>query len=230
MFTLIPVGAAILGGIVAVYRPPGRRQRSYIQHFAAGVVFAAVTAELLPDLNEQALTAVIIGFILGVGVMLAVRWLSKKVEQRGLGGQSEGATGLIITVGIDVLIDGILIGVAFAAGANEGILITIALTLEILFLGLSVVAAMPETASKIRRIATASGLGVLLLLGAAAGAVVFGGLTGPELALILAFGSAALLYLVTEELLVEAHEVRETAGSTSLFFVGFLSIFIIDMI
>ncbi len=44
------------------------------------------------------------------------------------------------------------------------------------------------------------------------------------------FGVAALLYLVTEELLVEAHEVPETAATTSMFFVGFLLLLVIDLL
>lgn len=40
--------------------------------------------------------------------------------------------------------------------------------------------------------------------------------------LILGFGVAALLYLVTEELLVEAHSVEDTPFITAMFFVGFL--------
>lgn len=48
------------------------------------------------------------------------------------------------------------------------------------------------------------------------------------LAAVLAFGAAALLYLVTEELLVEAHEATETSVLTAMFFVGFLVIFILE--
>lgn len=45
----------------------------------------------------------------------------------------------------------------------------------------------------------------------------------------LGFAVAALLYLVTEELLVEAHEVPETPLSTAAFFIGFLMLMLIDM-
>lgn len=47
---------------------------------------------------------------------------------------------------------------------------------------------------------------------------------------VLAFGLAALLYLVTEELLVEAHEVRENRVTTSMFFAGFLLLLMIDVL
>jgi len=48
--------------------------------------------------------------------------------------------------------------------------------------------------------------------------------------LILSFGLAALLYLVTEELLVEAHEEKETPVATLMFFVGFLGFLVIGMV
>jgi zinc transporter, ZIP family len=38
---------------------------------------------------------------------------------------------------------------------------------------------------------------------------------------ILAFGASALLFLVTEELLTEAHETEDTPLVTRMFFLGF---------
>jgi len=46
----------------------------------------------------------------------------------------------------------------------------------------------------------------------------------------LAFVLAALLYLVTEELLVEAHSVPERQPITVSFFAGFLLLLIISMV
>jgi len=45
---------------------------------------------------------------------------------------------------------------------------------------------------------------------------------------VLAFASVSLLYLVTEELLVEAHETSETPVTVSLFFVGLLAFVILE--
>ena len=50
------------------------------------------------------------------------------------------------------------------------------------------------------------------------------------LELVLSFGLAALLFLVTEELLTEAHEQEETLLQTSAFFGGFLLFLIIAMV
>jgi hypothetical protein len=53
MDTLIPAGAAIVGAVAAVYSRPGPTIVRAIQHFAAGVVFAAAAGELLLLVLEE---------------------------------------------------------------------------------------------------------------------------------------------------------------------------------
>src|SRR5689334_9825123 len=59
--TLVPVAAAALSGVAAAVRRPGERVTSGLQHFAAGVVFAAAAIELLPPVLQQAPTVAVIG-------------------------------------------------------------------------------------------------------------------------------------------------------------------------
>lgn len=47
---------------------------------------------------------------------------------------------------------------------------------------------------------------------------------------VLPFGLSALLFLVTEELLVEAHKEEESLWLTSAFFGGFLLFLILGMV
>jgi ZIP family zinc transporter len=229
-YTMLAVVAAMLGGIIAVYRPPGPQMESNVQHFAAGVVVAAVAAELLPDVHDRAPVVVVVGFALGVAAMLGIHRLSKLVERRNVGGSFAGAAGLLITVSIDMVIDGVLIGVTFLTEAATGILIAVALAIEVLFLGVAGVVALPSGVGTLRKLAVPATFGLLLTIGVTVGVLVLEGVTGAPIAIILAFGSAALLYLVTEELLVKAQKVPETPLSTTLFFVGFLSIFLLDML
>ncbi|WP_276256917.1 ZIP family metal transporter [Halomontanus rarus] len=229
-YTMLAVVAALVGGLIAVYRTPGPQMESNVQHFAAGVVFAAVAAELLPDVHTRAPTVVVVGFALGVATMLGIHQLSKYIEKRGIGGKMAGASSLLITVSIDMLIDGVLIGVTFLAEAATGILIAIALAIEVLFLGVAGVVALPAETSTLKKLAVPAAFGVLLVSGVVTGVLAFDGVSGTPIALVLAFGSAALLYLVTEELLVKAQKVPETPTSTTLFFVGFLLIFLLDML
>lgn len=229
-FTLLAVFGALAGGITAMYYAPGPYGDSYIQHFAAGVVFAAVAAKLLPDVHDQAPAWVIVGFATGIATMLAIHQVSRLIEQAGIGGGFAGATSLIITVSTNMLIDGLLIGVAFLSAPKTGVIITVALAVETLFVSAAAVAVLPEGTPAYRKLSVPLLFGGLLLVGVTAGVVLFGGLSGAPVAVVLAFGAANLIYLVTEELLVKAQKVPETPTSTVLFFVGFLLIFVFDML
>ena len=229
-YTMLAVVAAMIGGVIAVYRAPGPQMESNVQHFAAGVVIAAVAAELLPDIHERQPEVVVVGFALGVVTMLGIHQLSKRIEKREIGGKFAGAAGLLITVGIDMLIDGVLIGVTFLAEEATGVIIAVALAIEVLFLGVAGVVALPREMGALRKLAVPASFGVLLTTGVTAGVLLLEGAPEATIAIILSFGAAALLYLVTEELLVKAQKVPETPVSTTLFFVGFLSIFLLDML
>lgn len=229
-YTALAVVAALVGGVIAVYVPPGPQMESNIQHFAAGVVTAAVAAELLPGIHGRAPEIVVVGFAVGVVTMLGIHQLSKRIEKRNVGGQYAGAAGLLITVAIDMLIDGVLIGVTFLDNPDTGVIIAVALAIEVLFLGVAGVVALPNGMGLVKKMAVPTTFGLLLATGVTVGVLTLEGVTGAPIALILAFGSAALLYLVTEELLVKAGKVPETPVSTTLFFVGFLAIFLLDML
>ena len=269
-YTAAPVAATIAGAAVAAIRPPGERLRSYIQHFAAGVVFALVAGELLPDLKHgQPLPAIVGGFVLGLGAMMAVRALGDRLERRLAGPATAAAAdgppageparnasrtpaigtpalvraardparragaslGLLIAVGIDFAVDGLLIGIGFAAGSGVGRLLVLALTVELLSLGLAVASDLREAGTgRGRTIGVTAALAGLVALAAALGASALRGVSDSALAVVLAFGVAALLFLVTEELLVEAHAVPETPVTTSMFFLGFLALFVAELL
>ncbi|MEE8626431.1 MULTISPECIES: transporter [Methylobacterium] len=219
-YTLIPAAAAVVGAAVAVNLRPGPVLVSAIQHFAAGVVFAAAAGEILPDLKHAGSPwAMLVGGALGVAAMLLVRILEKRVK---------GPAGLMSVTGIDILVDGLVLGIAFAAGAKAGILLTVALTIEVLFLGLTVANELGEGgASKGKVVGLTAALVLLLPLGALLGGPV-GSLPAAVQAGFLSFGLIALLYLVTEELLVEAHETEDRPWVTAMFFAGFLLLLLLD--
>ncbi len=232
LLLLAPAGAVTLGGIIAAFRAPSRPMQSLLQHLAAGVVFAAAANEVLPEITHAQTTPldVIVGFAVGVASMLLLRHLTETAGPPG-SGKAEQPVRLIATTGLDLLVDGLLVGVAYAAGAQVGLLLTIALTIEILFLGLATAAALTEArATRARVIATTAGLCIPVMVGGVIGTTLLSGLSGDALAVVLSFGAAALLYLVTEELLVEAHEVPETPWATGSFFLGFVFLFVIELL
>lgn len=245
-YAWIPALATIVGSVVATFRPPTAHVRGMVQHFAAGVVFSVVAVELLPDVvKEHRPIQVVIGFAAGVLVMLGIKAVTahsetvdpdvadaRHSEVGGAKGKNKTSLpiAMLVGVGVDVLVDGFLIGLGFAAGAKEGKLLTIALTIELLSLGLAVSATLSLRGfSRGRAILITSCLALLIAVGATIGPTLLHGLSESMLEVVLSFGLAALLYLVTEELLAEAHEEPETPLTTATFFLGFLLFLILGM-
>lgn len=220
IFMLIPWGALILGATAATVRMPSPSLSSAIQHLAAGVVFAAAATEVLPDLQHQgSVAAILTGGGLGLAAMFGVK---------AIGGRLSGAWSLIALVGVDIFIDGVVLGIGFAAGGKQGGILLAALTLEILFLGLTASEEiLKATSSRLAVIGTVVVGGALLPLGALLGAPVHQ-LPPFYLAASFAFALIALLYLVTEELLVEAHHKPDNPLISSMFFVGFLGLLALE--
>lgn len=190
-----PVLAGILGGVVPSVRTPSAAMVSGVQHFAAGIVMAAVAGEVLPDLRSRGpLWLIVVGFSAGVAV--------------------------------DLFIDGLLVATGATVSSRTAIIITIALTVEVLFLGLAVALRLAGSGMpRIRAAATTSALSLVIAVGGVSGAVALGRAGNTVLTLVLAFAAAALLWLVVEELLVEAHETPERPWMAVMFFAGFLILY-----
>lgn len=252
----IPVLTTALGAAVASFRPPGAGIRSGIQHFAAGVVFSVVAVELLPDVTRvHDLFEIGWTFAAGVALMLLIERFSRRTEApdvteapganttatapgdaavESVSPRAPSATsskgGQLLAIGIDILIDGLLIGIAMAAGSKEGLLLTAALCLELLSLGLAIAAPLALSgASRVRTILLPTTLALLLIVGAVIGDTVLRDASEHTIAGVLSFGCAALLYLVTEELLVDAHESPDSTSATAMFFAGFLLFLLLGM-
>ena len=232
-FALIPSVCLTIAMIAAGRIAPGDRARSTLQHFAAGVVFSTVAVELLPDLTRShAPIEVVLGFAAGVALLLGIRAVTREPAPSALAANAQTLpafpTGMIVAVGIDILLDGLLVGLGFSVGAKEGGMITIALALELVSLGLALGATLVSFGLS-RTTIVALILAAALLGGAGSGVAVIPRLSPHALTAVLAFGCAALMFLVTEELLVEAHEAGETAFATSMFFAGFVLFLIVGM-
>lgn len=232
-FLTIPVGAIFLGGIIASFAAPSRQAQSLFQHFAAGVVLAAVAGEVLPEIDKlHNPGGVIIGFTAGTALLLALKAFLDKYDTEEESDTPTAARAfprmLVVVVGVDVLIDGLLLGSSFGAGERLGKLLTLALTIELLFLSLSTATVLLGSTPRSGMLMAIAGIGLAFALGAVVGAGVFIGFQGFWLEVVLSFSAAALLYLVVEELLTEAHTVPETPLLTASFFVGFLALYMLE--
>lgn len=234
LYALIPVISILIGGMTGLFQKPSGAFRSSALHFAAGVVFSVVAVELLPDIvKEHKPIEVGIGFGLGIATMLLIKYFAEKFESKSEENSDTNALpmGLLVALGIDMVIDGLLLGVGFAAGNTEGILLSVALAFEVFSLGLAVVLACSKSnISKQKNLLILFILGMAFFVGSVLGITLLSSLSQEMLELVLSFGLAALLFLVTEELLIEAHEEKETLLQTSMFFVGFLIFLLVGMV
>ncbi|GAB3900936.1 ZIP family metal transporter [Spirosoma agri] len=232
-YALLPALALTVSGVWASFYPLGRKAKSAILHFAAGVIFSVVAVEILPQVVEYhdwLLTT--LGFGGAIGMMLLIRQVTEGAHQPV---QSPSTNAIPITflvlLGIDVIVDGLLLGVGFAAGAKEGKLLAYALGIESISLGLATAATLRSAGStRGRSIGLLVGIALVFLISAIGGATLLHNLSPTGLDLVLSFGLAALLFLVTEELLQEAHLTNEPAWLTATFYVGFLLFLLLGML
>lgn len=240
-FALLPPVLLVISGALAAIYPPKPWLRSGILHLAAGVVFSVVAVELIPDLlRDHRPIETVVGFALGVAAMLGLRAMTEAKEKHDEEKRESQAqisdergnlpVGMLGGVAIDLVVDGFMIGIGFAAGAKEGRLLALALAVELVSLGLAVAASMSKLGiARARAVKVLAVLSTTFVLGAVIGTTLLSKLSAHYMASVLAFGAAALMFLVTEELLTEAHEEKESPALTAMFFLGFLIFLMLGM-
>lgn len=231
LFSLLPALALVGASIIPAFRRPSSHIKSMIQHFAAGVVFSVAAVEFLPEIRHDLRPLPLaVTFMAGVVLMLNLELLTKQV-QKLFGRHDSGDGRFLVAVAIDLSLDGLLLGIGFSVGPTQGLLLALALALEGITLGLAIATSLLEAGARGTQVfLRCSGLALLLVLGAGLGGTLLHSLSKDILAMVMSFGLAALLYLVTEELLVEAHEETDTPLASGMFFVGFLTFVILGMV
>jgi ZIP family zinc transporter len=221
-YLLITMGAGLVGGLLALFWSPNVKWRSAVQHFAAGAVLAAVASNVIPEVERTGtITGIIGGFVAGGLVMIGLKWAVLKLEKAEKSKQRL-PFGLAAAAGVDTLIDGAITRAGFFTGQQLGVLLAIALSIELFFLTLSVGSEFRKGKSRgWLGIAVTIGITILFGIGALGADIFLEGSPETTIAVILAFGAAALIYLIAEELLVEAIQAEESLFSTAMLFAGF---------
>lgn len=229
-FLALPAVVMVVGGWLASFWQPSKTLISNVQHIAAGIILAAITIEVFPEMRRSASSpmSLVAMFAFGVLFMFGVQRLGAYLEGRAQGSAATQLNyGLVITVFLDAALDGVTIGAGFAAGEKVGFALAIGLSVEMLFLGMSLV----SDAIQGRRVLwVCMGLAATLLATALVGYQWLSALPASTVSVALAFSAAALLYLVTEELLVEAHVHEEKSYSMLVLFAGFVGFWVITLI
>jgi len=263
----LPTGTMMIGGLFVWLHSLGPKQIAGMQHFASGILLAAIGWELAPSIKAESQidkTAIVGGFLVGAVLLMFVgRYDFKhfncrqKAEEAPLleSDQEDGVpknksdnhlgienqvtiptkrgipTGLVFAVLLDGSIDGLLIGVAYVASGAAGLITAIALGIEMGLLGISTVTTLRKTTISTPMLLFLNLTLPLAIMGAGMiGATLLSGLSGSWYIALIAFGCAGLLYLVTEELMIEAHEDEETDRwyVSGLFFLVFLFVVVLS--
>ena len=230
-YVLIATGAGILGSVISLFWSPSITIRSAIQHFAAGAILAAIASNVIPEVERMGeLPGIVGGFVAGGLLMVALKWLILRFERQEKQ-KNKLPAGLTVAAGVDTLIDGMLISAGFSANQQLGTLLAIALALELLFLTLSVGVELRETSIQWwQTLSVTVGISSLFFVGAFGASFFLADASEATLAVMLAFGAAALIYLIAEELLVENVEAEHSIFSTVTLFSGFLALLILKLL
>jgi ZIP family zinc transporter len=131
-------------------------------------------------------------------------------------------------VAINLVVNGLVLGMSFVARAEVGLLMLIAVTLQTLFLSLIAAAdvARSERAPGQIILLTVS-LALMLPIGSLL-ALPVAVMRSPLQEGFLAFGFIALLYLIAEQVFANARDVPDKPWVAAMFFVGFLALLIVE--
>ena len=227
----MPAVAMLAGGALTFFWRPSRQLIGLVQHLAAGIILAALTIEVFPEMRRtnMAQAPLIFSFILGVLFMYGVKLLGTYLEQGNPSQttQKQFNYGMIITVFIDAALDGVTIGAGFAAGEKVGFALALGLSVEMLFLAMSLIS---DTLKGMCLLLLSAAFSLTILICAALGFHFLSTASGNAIPIALAFSAAALIYLVTDELLIEAHEHEEKSYAMLVLFSGFVGFWLISLL
>lgn len=244
MLTLLAVAggaavASVAGGALALFRRPTTFALSIALGFAAGVLLATITVEMLPQSRDLAPTGLVVAGFTGGFVAM---WLFDLAVNRGqVAGEHAGqirrvahfhrarpphgdrTTVLAGGTAVEEVVEGLAIGTGVALGQEAGILIAVAIAIDNLSEGLSIgELALHRKRSRASRrrawprvLGWTAAVGASLLVSAIVGWVALRDADPRLIGTLLAAGAAGMLYLVVTQLVPTSQE-RQYEGSAAL--------------
>lgn len=217
------IGTAGGGLTVVAIKKIDNRAMSLLLGFAAGIMAAISFLDLIPEaIHEGTLYSAMFGLLLGIGIIgfLDLKFPHRHFSLRKDGGKKEGRyikTGVLLAIGIALhnLPEGVAIGAGFMVSYQTGILLAVLMAVHNFPEGMAVGAAMcvgGVKASKVMLICAMAGvpMGIGALIGG-----FLGGVSTLALSVSLGFAAGAMLYIVFDELIPDAH--RKAEGHSAIF-------------
>jgi ZIP family zinc transporter len=232
---IVPAVGTGLGGLgILILGARSERALDMLMGFTAGVMLAATVFSLLvPALDLGELWEVVCGFVAGGAVLALVDAVLPHAHERFLERGHQRAPRVValhrraalLVSGLTIhnVPEGAAVGVAFAAGgADLGVPIALAITLQNVPEGFAAAAPLLETSAPRSTVAAIGAVTGLVEPPAAFAAFAAFSLSEALLPAGLAFAGAAMLYVVVDELLPECFARGNERPATIAFFGGFL--------
>ena len=204
----------ILGGIIALVRPLGRRMLGLVMAFGAGVLISAVAYDLVLDARETSIGDDGIGLGLATGAL--VFFLGDAIIDR-LGGEgrkrSDGrqASGAALAIVLGIVLDGIpesaTLGISLLGGEGVGIALVAAIFISNVPESIAATSGLSASGWSATRL-----LGLWFLVALVSGLAAMAGYgllddaPPATIAFVLAFAAGAILTMLADTMMPEAFE------------------------
>ncbi len=211
---LLAGSSLLIGGVLALTLPIGRRLLGLVMAFGGGVLISAVAYELVEEAFRTSAGGggVALGLLAGSATFFAGDWLIASMgggRRKHSGGDQAGGSGLAIVLGIvlDGIPESIVLGLSLLTGQGVSVAVIFAIFLSNL----------PEAIAASSGLAIAGwsrprvlGLWLLLTvvtgLASLAGFALLGGASPATVAFTLAFAGGAILTMLADTMMPEAFE------------------------
>ncbi|MDG2423263.1 MAG: hypothetical protein P8M22_04730 [Phycisphaerales bacterium] len=218
----MPISIILVSGIGVRWVKPSDRMTAIMFFFAAGVLIAALCTEVIPQsMTRQRTPAFVIGFTVGVVLMLLIRSLFSPPQEKIANPNRTITLGSILNIGISLMINGVLVGIAFGVPDASGLVMIFTLSVKATLIGSGLAQVLFRNGRPMMTVMI-----MLITFSAVAygGAVIGWLLVVKNAEIITAFAcataAAIMLWVVFEELMVEAHERGSRRSDSLSFFVG----------
>ncbi len=244
LVTLIGLAAGVLGTLsggiaVIIVKKIKNKLLSLLLGVSAGIMAAISFLDLIPEaIQEGTIYTAMIGILLGMAI---IGILDLKFPHRHFSMTKDGCgkynkhlkTGILLSIGIALhnLPEGVAIGASFMVTFQIGLLLSILIAIHNIPEGMAVAAAMCVGGVRSKKVLLITALaGVHMGIGAFIG-VALGGVSPWALSVSLGFAAGAMLYIVFDELIPDAHRKAEGHSAIMGILAGILiGIFFIELL
>ncbi len=220
----LPAIGNFLGGVLSEAVHVSQRILSFALHLAAGIVFAVVGIELMPEaLTAEPAWLVILAFVAGGGFFMVVEKIIDVVQKRR-GGDPEktGPWVILFGVAVDLFSDGVMIGTGSTISVGLGLLLALGQVPADVPEGFATIATFKKQGvPRRRRLLLAASLMLPIFIGATVGFWAVRGQPDIVKMSLLAFTAGILTTVVVEEIVPLAHEGEEARGAVLALVGGF---------